>query len=418
VRRLKPKSALKLMNYIRHRYRQPDYLNFNKYTPPKQCLTSEETEIRKAEHAAYQKMLHDQISKYYKLRQQQVPLADKAAKEVILRAQQGKSVIRPFQIFAVTMVISLTSDYQDKMFQLQKELLELEKNRARLRLEYDTVMKQTIKEFEPREEKVGEGNGDPTLDEEICEARNNVVDHYLPLFAEINEEEFKKTLHAYKDYLNDYLYWVRLASSSEEQYRLAYYDIILSMLHVLKELNLTTIEEYCHKTDAKNDKTEAIEFKEPDCPLPIGVEIPFVVGKISLDCESWGIEAGEGIVINIDHKIGGETTIAFGAGETFYSTPKIGKQAFDINPGLDLNAKGQLFITFEGSTVLDGGFLWEAEIDLKGLAKPAELKQNFTWAVNKGFTAEGQLTSLADKIFDIPPEKQVNKNIKIYKPDH
>ena len=65
---------------------------------------------------------------------------------------------------------------------------------------------------------------------------------------------------------------------------------------------------------------------------------------------------------------------------------------------------------------MDAGFLWEAQIDIKGLGKPAELKQNFTWAINKGFSAEGGLTTIADKIFDIPPDKQINKNVKIYKP--
>ena len=100
------------------------------------------------------------------------------------------------------------------------------------------------------------------------------------------------------------------------------------------------------------------------------------------------------------------------------ATPKIfGHNDFSLNPSISASAKGQLFLTFEGSNLVDGGFLWEAEVDLKGLRKP-ELKQNFTFAVNKGFTYEGALTDIGDKIFGFPPETQINKNINIYKPPH
>jgi tetratricopeptide (TPR) repeat protein len=418
LRRLKPEAALKLMNYIKHRYRQPDYLNFNKYIPPRQCLNIDEIASRKEEHKDYRRMLDALIQKFNALRAQQSPLAAAEGKELPKRAREGKQVVRPFQPFAYAMLLSVQSDYEDKMFQLKKDLIALEKQNVGLKLEFDTVMRLTVAEFETRSDKVGEGNGDPTLEEDICNARNAVVNHYLLLFADNNEQRFNKILHAYKDYLNDYLYWVRLASPGEQAYRLAYDDLVLAMIKVLKEVRLTTLDGYCGEEEAQQAKEQSMEIKEPYCPLPIGVEIPLVIGKIGLDCESWGLELGEGIVLNIDHKFGGETTIAIGPGETFYTTPKITGKTSALNPGVDVNAKGQVFLTFEGSTVVDGGFLWEAEVDIKGLGKPAELKQNFTWAVNKGFTYEGQLTTLGDRIFGIPPETQANKNVKIYKPDH
>jgi len=88
----------------------------------------------------------------------------------------------------------------------------------------------------------------------------------------------------------------------------------------------------------------------------------------------------------------------------------------DINPGADAKLKGQVFVTFDAATIIDWGLLFEAEIDIRGVGKPLDLKQNVTLAVNKGLTADGPLTALIDKYYEIPPESQLNKNIKIYKP--
>lgn len=415
--RLNSDSALKLINYIRGRYRQPDYINFDKYPPPKQCLTFGETEIRKAEHRAYQEMLDMQLKKYDKLRREQDPLAAKSIQELPLRAQQGKAIIKPFQLFATAVDVSVQREFEDEYLRRKKELIEIDKENERLKLEFDMAMQEAMDAFKERAEKVGEGNADPTLDEEICEAKNEVVNYYLPLFAQNNEERFLKIVHLYKDYLNDHLYWVRIASQTEEAYQLAYYEIVINMLKVLKEVRLTTLDQYCGNKSSQKFNSVGFEFKKPDCLFPGGVEIPFVIGKVGWDCEGWSLQAGEVIVVNIDHKTGGETTLAFGPGLAI-STPKLfGHGDFALNPSVELGAKGQAFITFEGSHVADGGFLWEAEIDLKGLKKP-DLRQTFTWAINKGFTAEGLLTDNLDKIFDVPKEQPINKNIKIYGPDH
>lgn len=412
---LKSGAGLKLMDYIRHRYKQPDYINFNKYPIPLQCISIEQTEKRKAEHKAYQKIIDDQLTRYTKLRDRQKPVADSSLRKVFFTDAKTNPKIKPFMIFAQAVIVSVRTQQDERIFQLKKDVLEDIKEWKRLRMEYDSAMKQMYDSFEPRLEKEGEGNVDPTLEDEICGAKKAIANHYLPLLAKVNEDKFSRIIRAHKDYLNDYLYWIRLASFTQEQYQLEYYETIISLLKLLRLVELTTLEDFCGEHRSLNGKSDNINIKQPDCPLPVGIEIPFIIAKISLDCESWGIEGGEILKINITHKIGAETTIAFGAGESFYTTPKLGKDAFDLNPGLDVNAKGQLFITFDGNAVLDGGFLWEAEIDLVGIGKPVEAKQNFTWSINKGFTAEGPLSSLADKLLDVPTENQLNKNVKIYK---
>jgi len=352
--------------------------------------------------------------KYTKLYNQQKPVAENSMQKYY--AEMRKKVrLKPFQYFAYNLLFSIQKEFEDKLNLLDKDLRELERQKLKLQIEYDTAMVMIDSAFAERLRNDGEGSVDLTVDQEICEAKTTVVNYYLPLFADINEERFRKIVHTYKDYLNDYLYWIRFASCTEDSYRLSYYHVVQMMLHVLSEVRLTTLEAFCDYQEKESATNQAPEIKYPKCPLPVAIEIPFVIGKVTIDCDSWGLEGGEGIVINIDHKMGGETTIAFGAGLSEYLTPEIGKKSFDLKPGVDAGAKGQFFITFEGSEVMDGGFLWEAEIDVKGIGKPAELKQNFTWAINKGFSSEGLLTTILDKIYEIPPEQQINKNIKIYK---
>lgn len=412
LKALKRESALKLMDLIRHRYKRPDYINFNKYPIPDQCRSVDVIEKRKAEHKAYQKIIDDQITIYTKRKIQQEPLAQKSLEEVAA-GKRKNAIIRKFQPFATAVLVSVRHDFEDRLQNLEKELREIDREKARLQFEYEAAMKQMEDSFEPRLDKVGEGNPDLALDEEMCEAKNGIANHYLPLMADCNDKRFTKIIHAYKDYLNDYLYWIKLASFTDEIYQLEYDELILMMLRVLQKVQLTTINDYCASKDEFNSKNPGISLNKPPCPLPNGLEIPLIVAKIKFDCDSWGVEGGEAIVGNIEHKIGGETTIALGIGGSFYSTPKIGG---NLSPGVDAGAKEQFFITFDGSSVSDWGLLWEAEISANGFGKSYSVKQNFTWGVIKGFNVKGELTDEADKRWGVKEDKQVNKHVGIYNP--
>ena len=164
----------------------------------------------------------------------------------------------------------------------------------------------------------------------------------------------------------------------------------------------------------------------PPCPLLYDIEIPFLVGKVNLGCGGWGLEMGEGLILNIDHVTGGETTFALGLGLSYdflgkekaksHSTPEIGIKSFIPIPGIDVGAKQQFFLTMNSGAVIDGGILYEAEMDFKGFCKPFEAKQTYVFAVNKGFTDEGLLSDLGNKWYEIPKTPQINKKVKKYIP--
>ena len=118
----------------------------------------------------------------------------------------------------------------------------------------------------------------------------------------------------------------------------------------------------------------------------------------------------------------GTTTIAFGAG--------ISKGLFDLEFGsstgetipysaMEFGAKQQFYITFDrDNSISDIGVLWEAEADIKGMNKP-DAKVNMKLGMLSGTLEidEGPLKPIADKIFGIQPETQLNNKVPIYKPD-
>jgi hypothetical protein len=115
-------------------------------------------DIRKAEHKAYQQVIDAQIQKYEALRRKQKPLASQSLQHYFTEAASKMPMVKPFLPFANAVVTSLRNDYTDKILKLDKELKEMERERVKLRVEFDSTMKLVDKSFAAREDKVGEGN--------------------------------------------------------------------------------------------------------------------------------------------------------------------------------------------------------------------------------------------------------------------
>jgi tetratricopeptide (TPR) repeat protein len=134
--------------------------------------------------------------------------------------------------------------------------------------------------------------------------------------------------------------------------------------------------QYDPKKDAGNNNSP--EFNVSKCP--INIEVPFGIGKINLDCTSFKIEAGEGIIFNFEKNfVTRESTIAVGVGVSAH-VPGI--------QTLEFGAKEQLFIKFDkDNQPCDLGASWEAELDIKGVGSP-EIKTGYTVGINSGWNFE------------------------------
>ena len=123
------------------------------------------------------------------------------------------------------------------------------------------------------------------------------------------------------------------------------------------------------------------------------------------------------------------TTIAIGAGlDLKFGGEKL--KAGPIQGGFGATGKMQYFLTFDGTRPSDQGFIWEGALEYEqtlntelgtGIKKIDEVKTNSVdlsaktvLSIQNGFNSSGSLYEQLDKILEVKPEKQVNKNVKIY----
>lgn len=105
---LKPNA--KLMDYVRHRYKQPEIFNFHKYPLLPQCRDAKNALVLRPQYMAYKEMLAAVQKKYYELGRQETELAQKSVNEKIITSNKlNKSPYRPFGLFAKPLPLTFGS---------------------------------------------------------------------------------------------------------------------------------------------------------------------------------------------------------------------------------------------------------------------------------------------------------------------
>jgi len=173
--------------------------------------------------------------------------------------------------------------------------------------------------------------------------------------------------------------------------------------------------------DGEGNVKKAETIEEPDCFIPGKVELPLGAFKLELSCESYKLEAGEGLVGKVEYnRSSGDFTLAFGVGA---AVPRVLYKTPGLKVELEGEAKSQLYITFDKQgTPTDLGILWESELKL--VADMSEVK--YSVGVEEGLTAGfgsgvqmkegGQLKAFIDKTYAVQPDAtQINKNVPLYK---
>ena len=74
------------MDYVRHRYQQPEHFNIHKYPLLPQCLNVEEAETLKQQYIAYQDMLSRMQDKYERLENEESKITAKTNPEIMMAA--------------------------------------------------------------------------------------------------------------------------------------------------------------------------------------------------------------------------------------------------------------------------------------------------------------------------------------------
>ena len=418
--KLKPDA--KMMDYVRHRYKQPEYFDLRKYPMLEQCTSTETVASLEPQYVAFRSMIDQVTQKYSGLLSQAVYAAANSVSEKIMAVTKTKrNPYRPFGIFGNVVLQALKAEYQEKFRILNSFRQSYYRQRAELNAKFETELEQ----MQRRHEKM-----DQISDETRCKEINALSNSYLPLYAEPTEILQQKTLAYYKGYLNDMAYWSYIASVNDDQFHVSFYTLVIEMLSRLKEINTTRFMETkydtqrfypCKYNESGKIKADSIELEIPDCYLTPKIEVDLGAFKLEVSCDTYKLEAGEGLVGKIEYARGsGDVTLAFGVGA---SVPRVLFKSPGISGGLEGEAKSQLYITFDNmGTPTDLGVLWEAElkavVEVGNIKGSVGLEEGLTAGFGSGLVMKenSQLKQAIDKTYPVQPDdKQINKNIPLYK---
>ncbi len=243
------------------------------------------------------------------------------------------------------------------------------------------------------------------------------------MFASLRRDWQVKNIALQKKYLDELIYWSYLAAHNIHDFRKSFYALISNALGVLHGLADTNLPYYgCDWNKDGKQTTEAPALAEPECPFT--VEFKFIAGKIALDCDKFSFSGGEGAVFKYEKKFkGGQSTISLGIGYNL----ELGGGFGGVNIGGDISASECLFISLDGNGyATDAGLKFEAKAGAKAeldgaIGKNINIKKDVTgFEETVGYTIgiesgikfdEGSLKNLLT-----PQEKQLNKNVPVYKP--
>ena len=418
--KLKPDA--KMMDYVRHRYKQPEYFDIRKYPMLEQCTNIATIATLEPQYDAFNSMI-DQVANKYSILINQAALsaANSVPEKIMAVTKTKRNPLRPFGTFGNVVLDALKTEYKEKFRHLDSFRQVYYREREELNKKHEKELRQIWKKYAELE---------MASDEDRCREINALSNSYLPLYAEPTEILQQKTLAYYKDYLNDMAYWSYIASVNDDQFHVSFYTLVIELLGRLKEINTTRFMEGkehqrwfypCEYDESGSIKADSLEIELPDCYLTPKIEVALGVFKLEVSCETYQLEAGVGLVGKIEYtRSSGDVTLAFGVGA---SVPRVLFKSPGLEGGLEAEAKSQLYITFDNmGTPTDLGVLWEAElkavIEVGSIKGSVGLEEGLTAGFGSGVQMKenSQLKQAIDKTYPVQPDdKQINKNVPLYK---
>ena len=402
--KLKPDA--RLWDLLKDHYKPTDYFNEDKYHLPPQCENVSDVERLKAEYKAYREMVERVKKGFDDIYDSENELGKKSMIDKIKNYKTSGVRTAPFSELGAMMVKEISLRLADEQPRLGRAQTIYHKEIAELYDEYNKAYSRA----------------------ESCAEKLELGNKYMQAMANVTTEYQKTWLPVYKEYFNDYGFWGRVQTADKHFQRAAYADAARGYLSELLQLAETHFLNLCDpEADLKKEEEDYV-IKEPDCGIDIGLNLG--IGSFRIDCEKMEYHFGGLLVADVVHSYRDHsTTIAIGAGlDLKFGGEKL--KAGPIQGGFGATGKMQYFLTFDGTRPSDQGFIWEGAVQYEqnfntelgtGIKKIDEVKTNSVdlsaktiLSVHNGFTSSGSLYEHLDKILDVKPETQVNKNIKIF----
>jgi hypothetical protein len=255
--------------------------------------------------------------------------------------------------------------------------------------EYRQKIKQTTANYESQY-RYGEGGelghnaclNCEQVRKQMCEALHKLANEYQNGAAEINlvyRKRYKKLL---LNYFDEFVYWRQLFALTQHGSNANFYETVIDYLDEMKDLAYTTplLDDACKNPDFSEPNVSIDKYEanaKPQCP--VSVVIAFGVGKLNLDCTSFGISGGELIKVGYKHDFtNGQSTLSAGAGVSV----NVGVGA--VNAGAE--ASETIYITFDGNgNPMDAGIKTSVGASAQAGVLNAGIDGDVTLSMNSGF---------------------------------
>jgi tetratricopeptide (TPR) repeat protein len=338
LRTADPKA--KIRKLVKPKVKIPEYFNQWKYKLLPQCHNVKESKQLEEMHREYRQFysrLHVQYEK------QRIAVEKQWQAEAMQRMQKRQqaalkgeaNLVKPFQGLAAAMESELTIEFSEAVMELEKFNTDNRKQYRDLEAEYNREYEKYTK-----------------ANQETCESMNDFNNKFLDRFAQLNEEWQHRNLKLYHDYIDEFIYWGYLSSSDDLEFSLKLYTWADRYMQLLGRLSVTKTIAACREDERQDlDKPIPEELKQYDCPLEL--EIPFVVGALSADCEKFSFSVGEGVVFRYEKNFTGQrqSTMSLGIGAGIYLLKVPGAPA-----GIQASANMSVFLSFDNmGHLMDGG---------------------------------------------------------------
>jgi tetratricopeptide (TPR) repeat protein len=430
-------NAVKLWPHLGVPVKLP-YFNEFKYQLPRECTGPEDAPYIKKEHEAFINFISEVESAYSNLAMEEESKSKEIVDKIVQQKQNtilkglttGKlpagmpEIFSPLNQATMQKLQDIAPATENEARQHGHHMLNLKASYDSLIVKYRRERDSIINDYlqKVKQYNCGEGRG------EDCAAIDRLGKQQCKDLLQLDNTAQGYITAAKHEMQRYHLPYIRL-----QFHRAAYYGALCSMnrhagrasfynaaAHYLDELKQLAYDPFVCARKECNERIEEIDAQQEtdgtvaamDCPIDISV--PFVIGKLELNCERFSFSAGEALVFTAEKNfISKQSTITIGAGLQFQAGKEWGVFSGEVSG----SASQSFYIVWDkDNKISDAGLALKAEGTLSAEAKvetPAGIGQEYmqkeifnqeggfgyTLGVNSGWTFnDGSLNALVKSL--------------------
>lgn len=362
------------------------YFNEYKYQLPRQCSGPGDAPYIKQEHEDFVKFIEKMAYQYSELGFAERRLGDQLLDKSMEKAQQdlmfalknrsvpGQLVMPGSQLNLATMrkMRFLPKQMQIESIAHLEKMKNLEAAYKQLIDVYEKARQAIVEDFEQRSAQYDCSEGRAAdcaaifkLNEERCQKVIALGNSSQGAISAARMDIQKERTRYLRWVFNIEAYYGYMGGLNKHLANAAFLNAASEYLSKLKALAYDPMVIAGGNCDNKitntTPKDEFDETKQMECPIDI--DIPFVVGRLALNCEKFSFTGGEGVIFKMEKDFSsGQSTMSISAGLQFEGSKEWGIFSGEVSAGTTQS----FYITWDSdNNISDAGIAFNAEAGIK-----------------------------------------------------